>query len=601
MMGNRFSSAKHSIAECDRCGFRFKLKILKRLIIKTKQIDMLVCPQCWDPDHPQLQLGMYPVDDPQGVRDPRPDRSYYTSGPLPDGTLGEGSRVIQWGWNPVGLGHIPIGLLTPNKLWTTTYVGRVTIQTDQEVPAPYLVERASAADSFSAVLTPAPPPLPVFFDPQTSHPSLAFSNDNLTVATTLSYNPSGGYGVIATEPQSSGKHYVEFTVNAYNTAGVLVPPSTVIVNLFAFGFATGPNYIGIPTAIAVGANANSWGVNNTAYTGNIAPVQNVPAFSPWALWHSYPATGATNLSVSELPISGTVVGMAVDFDAGKIWFSVDGLWIDRGTGAGDPVTGINPAFTFTPNTSLYPAATLNYDTTITGNFGAAQFTYLMPSGYLSWGNNVPPQPAPQPPVEVVVNINTSNSVNVVVIDAVALIAGVDTFTPATYTFVRYGTNTAPLVLLGSSKVYFEVELIGTAGIHVGVTGLFGSGSFVALLCATAATTGSTGIYLYSSASSPVQLSPNPLQVGQTVAVAIDTVSNKVWLAVDNAWVQSGNPSAGVNPTFVSSPTTPYYPDVRMICTEEHIDSPLTQSKFKTSALKYAPPAGFVALQTALNT
>ena len=79
-MGNRFSSGKNSIAECDRCGFRFKLTSLKKEVIKTKTYDLKVCPQCWDPDHPQLQLGMYPVDDPQGVRDPRPDLSYTLSG-----------------------------------------------------------------------------------------------------------------------------------------------------------------------------------------------------------------------------------------------------------------------------------------------------------------------------------------------------------------------------------------------------------------------------------------------------------------------------------------------------------------------------------------
>ena len=128
-MGNRFSSAKHSISECDRCGFRFKLKILKRLVVKTKQIDMLVCPTCWEPDQPQLQLGMYPVDDPQGVRNPRPDRSYVASGPLADGFLGEGSRIIQWGWNPVGGGYTPIDGGTPNYLVSQALVGTVTVVT----------------------------------------------------------------------------------------------------------------------------------------------------------------------------------------------------------------------------------------------------------------------------------------------------------------------------------------------------------------------------------------------------------------------------------------------------------------------------------------
>jgi len=45
---------------------------------------------------PQLQLGMYPVNDPQAVRQPRPDTSYYEEGNNGAG----GSRMIQWGWNP---------------------------------------------------------------------------------------------------------------------------------------------------------------------------------------------------------------------------------------------------------------------------------------------------------------------------------------------------------------------------------------------------------------------------------------------------------------------------------------------------------------------
>lgn len=75
-MPNRFASGKYSIAECDRCGFRFKLSQLRKLTIKTKQVNIKVCPECWEQDHPQLQIGMYPVDDPQAVREPRPDISY---------------------------------------------------------------------------------------------------------------------------------------------------------------------------------------------------------------------------------------------------------------------------------------------------------------------------------------------------------------------------------------------------------------------------------------------------------------------------------------------------------------------------------------------
>lgn len=128
-MGNRYASSRQAIAICDRCGFRFRLRELRELVIKTKKVNMLVCNSCWDPDHPQLQLGMYPVDDPQALRNPRPDNTYYQSGVLADGSLGEGSRDIYWGWNPVGGGDSAIDGGTPNPLVATCFVGTVTVTT----------------------------------------------------------------------------------------------------------------------------------------------------------------------------------------------------------------------------------------------------------------------------------------------------------------------------------------------------------------------------------------------------------------------------------------------------------------------------------------
>jgi hypothetical protein len=128
-MSNRFASGKNAIAECDRCGQRFKLKVLKTEIIKTKEYNLMVCPPCWDPDHPQLQLGMYPVDDPQALRNPRPDRSYVLSGLLADGELGGGSRIFQWGWYPVGGASGFDTELTPNNLVLAIELGTVTVTT----------------------------------------------------------------------------------------------------------------------------------------------------------------------------------------------------------------------------------------------------------------------------------------------------------------------------------------------------------------------------------------------------------------------------------------------------------------------------------------
>ena len=128
-MGNRFASGKRAIAESDLCGFRYKLKDLKKLVVKTKIVNIKVCPQCWTPDQPQLQLGMYPVEDPQALREPRKDLSYYQSGVNAAGYLSEGSRIFQWGWNPVGGSRGFVDPLTPSYLVATTYVGTVTITT----------------------------------------------------------------------------------------------------------------------------------------------------------------------------------------------------------------------------------------------------------------------------------------------------------------------------------------------------------------------------------------------------------------------------------------------------------------------------------------
>ena len=126
-MGNKFASGRNSIAECDRCGQRFKLTELRKEIQKQRLYDLMVCNVCWDPDQPQLMLGTFPVDDPQGVRNPRPDLSYQVSGLLADGYQGGGSRVFQWGWNPVGGSSSFDAVLTLNNLAMAVEIGTVTV------------------------------------------------------------------------------------------------------------------------------------------------------------------------------------------------------------------------------------------------------------------------------------------------------------------------------------------------------------------------------------------------------------------------------------------------------------------------------------------
>ena len=128
-MGNRFAAGHKAIAMCDRCGQQFKLKQLKTEIIKQRKYELLVCPECWDPDQPQLMLGTFPVDDPQALRNPRRDTTYIVSGLNADGNLSGGSRDIFWGWNPVGGASGFDSASTPNPLVAIGSVGSVVVST----------------------------------------------------------------------------------------------------------------------------------------------------------------------------------------------------------------------------------------------------------------------------------------------------------------------------------------------------------------------------------------------------------------------------------------------------------------------------------------
>ena len=128
-MSVKYSSGKWAHGFCDRCSQRFQLKDLKKLTIKTKVTNILVCKSCWDPDQPQLKVGMFPVYDPQALRNPRPDTSYHQSGLNALQLPSDGSRVFQWGWAPVGGSSQFNAALTPNYLVATASVGTVTITT----------------------------------------------------------------------------------------------------------------------------------------------------------------------------------------------------------------------------------------------------------------------------------------------------------------------------------------------------------------------------------------------------------------------------------------------------------------------------------------
>ena len=127
------------------------------------------------------------------------------------------------------------------------------------------------------------------------------------------------------------------------------------------------------------------------------------------------ATRTLSYSSNGSPTTGSIIGCAADFDNGKLWWSVNGTWVDIGSGAGDPANDTNPASTFTVSTYADDFKTphfLNYngsavlntgqDSTFAGNTtaggnsdenGVGDFKYSVPSGFLALASSSLPEPA----------------------------------------------------------------------------------------------------------------------------------------------------------------------------------------------------------------
>jgi hypothetical protein len=176
---------------------------------------------------------------------------------------------------------------------------------------------------------------------------LSLSGSDLIV-TRNGTNNNSWRSVRANVSRNSGKYYFEVD-NTTNGSG-----NGYMICGLANSTQSLSNYIGSST--------NSWGwqANNTS---GASPRYNAVQGS---FFGSYVTAGQNAM-------------VAVDFDAGKIWFGINGTW------SGDPAAGTGEVYTFTANTTLFPGASL-YGTTqvVTGCFKSADFAHSVPSGFSQW-------------------------------------------------------------------------------------------------------------------------------------------------------------------------------------------------------------------------
>lgn len=91
-----YAQGKKAVGFCDRCGFEYLLKELKSETVNMVNTNLRVCPECWNPDQPQNELGRISVSDPQALRNPRPNGA---GGGRQDGWLVYDFKENAEGWD----------------------------------------------------------------------------------------------------------------------------------------------------------------------------------------------------------------------------------------------------------------------------------------------------------------------------------------------------------------------------------------------------------------------------------------------------------------------------------------------------------------------
>lgn len=170
----------------------------------------------------------------------------------------------------------------------------------------------------------------ITWNPADKNPGVTLSNGNKTATGAAVFQL-----VRSATGKSAGKWYFEVTV----------------VTAVTFG-AVGIAKASTPTNTWVGGDASSYGIaTNQTYTN-----------------------GASTSAFTTVT-DGNVVGVAVDLDAGRIWFAVNNTWID----SSDPATNTSPRYTGLSGT-YYPASSPG----AAAHTINATFSYAPPSGFSAW-------------------------------------------------------------------------------------------------------------------------------------------------------------------------------------------------------------------------
>lgn len=173
---------------------------------------------------------------------------------------------------------------------------------------------------------------------------------------------------------SSGSDYAE----ALGTIGVLTGKWYWEVTCTTLGMVVGVSNhsMGLTSSTLVNHPVNGY---STAASGSYAAGEVVPE-------GSFAGTIYTAIT------AGQVLGVAIDVDASKVWFSINGTWIN----SGNPATGTNAVLTALSIVGIpwYPSiCRMSGAGAVSFNFGQRPFAYTAPTGFKSLNTQNLPTPA----------------------------------------------------------------------------------------------------------------------------------------------------------------------------------------------------------------
>lgn len=177
---------------------------------------------------------------------------------------------------------------------------------------------------------------PTTWNPSDKSADITLSNGDLTAKST-----NNGHDCARTIfSASSGKWYWEFTID-YDSG--------------SSGSVVGLGVAGSSLSSALGNGNDEFGYRSNGDKGNSYSF--VPYGDTWT--------------------TGDIIGIALDRDNGKVWFSKNGTWQD----SGDPANGTGEAYSGINDTMFGMFSLYFTDEQITANFGASAFSYTAPTGF----------------------------------------------------------------------------------------------------------------------------------------------------------------------------------------------------------------------------